>query len=58
MRTDTADTKSVVFALLYPEDLMNFTETVLTVLEGDIGGRISTLPDTPDNIQSVRSGSG
>ena len=31
---------------------------MLTVSEGEIGGRIHALPDTPENIQSVRSGVG
>ena len=37
---------------------MNSTETVPTVLEGDIGGIIPALPDTPESVQSVRSGAG
>ena len=32
--------------------------TMLNVLEGEIGGRIPSLPATLENIQSVRSGTG
>ena len=56
MCTATADTKAVVFASLYPENLVKSTERVPTVLEGYIWGRIPALTATPENIQSIRSG--
>ena len=43
---------------VYPEERAKSTATVPTVSEGDLGGRITVLPDTPENIQSVRSGAG
>ena len=58
MHTNMYDIEVVVFALLYPEEWVNFAVTVQTVLEGEIGGRTPTLPATLDNIQSVRSGAG
>ena len=58
MCTDTTDIEAVVFTLSYPEERANSAATVLTFLEGDIGGRIPALPATPENIQSVRSGAG
>ena len=58
MSTDTAYIQDVVFTSSYHEDRVKFAATVPTVLEGDIGGRIPALPDTPENIQFVRSGAG
>ena len=58
MRTDTAEIKSVVFTLLYPEERAKSVATVPTVSEGEIRGRIPTLPATPKNTQSVRSSAG
>ena len=55
MRTDTADIEAVVFASLYPEGRAKSATTV-PFSEGEIGGRIPSLPATPENIQSVSAG--
>ena len=42
----------------YPEDRAKSAATMPTVSEKDIWGSIPALPDTPENILSVRSGTG
>ena len=50
MRTDTADIKAVVFASFYPEDREKSTATVPINLEVEIGGIITALLVSPENI--------
>ena len=47
MHTDTADIEAVVFAFICSEDQENYAATALTVLEEEIGERITALPATP-----------
>ena len=58
IHTDMSDIEAVVFVLLCPEKQDNSVATVPTVLEGKIVGRITSLPATTDNIQSMRSSAG
>ena len=50
IRNDTADIEASVFASLYPKERAKSSVTGQTVSEGEIGGRIPTLPATPKNI--------
>ena len=43
---------------VYPEERSKSAAMVPTVLEEDIGERITALPATPENVQSVRGGAG
>ena len=58
MRTYMVNTEALVFTLFYPEDRAKSSKTVPIFLEGKIGGIIPSLPDTPENIQTMRSGTG